>query len=187
MRAEVCFPVGALALAGGGFLVGLPVVAGFDVEAGEPGAEDGSGVDAGGEAAVVDEAVLVSGVAADDFLAGRVWTDVVEAFPEKNFVGLFIEWPVGIDAGVDEDVVRRDKHAFSFFEEIPMIVGDVLPPIAFDGGVVKCEGGAASGETPTRGDGFVKTGRKHEDFVIAAEEGAAMAFAEVDEELDDAA
>jgi len=112
---------------------------------------------------------------------------VIEAFPENYFIGLFVEVVIGIYAGVDENLMGGDEHSFGLFQKLPMFGRDMLPPVDSGQGVVGAERVASAGEAPGGSDRFVVTGHQRHDFVITAQESAAMAFAEVDEAFEDAA
>ena len=101
-------------------LVCLPKIARFDVQACQPSAFAGAGINAEGEAEIFDGAGLLATVTAHDLFAGAMGLDGVEEFPKEQKIRLLVQVEIGIDASVNEDVIFCFVESTGGFEEAPM-------------------------------------------------------------------
>jgi hypothetical protein len=103
--------------------VGLPVVTRLNVQAGEPPASAGVGVDADRVAEVERDMRLLCGMPADHDLAGLVRRWLAELLVDDGEGRLVTERQVRLKVGVDEDVGVRLEVGEVLAQELPVRFG----------------------------------------------------------------
>ena len=111
--------------------VGLEVVAGLDMEPGEPSAASDVGVDADGVAEVAGLMGFLSGVAADHGFARAMrsrWSveGMIELLMNQGVGDLLVGGHVGFEVGVDEDVTVGFDEGLIAEEEGPVFFRDIV-------------------------------------------------------------
>jgi len=106
-----------LILANFAFFIGLPILIGIDIQAGQPTAKDGASIDANSESDVLDETHGLGSVATDDSFAGFVTPHVSKALPEQHPVGLVIQIEIGSETSMHKDLFRGFEASHSLLEE----------------------------------------------------------------------
>lgn len=161
--------------------VGLPAGAVEEVEAGEPGASAGGGVEAEGAGGDPGDAVALGGVTADDGFAGDVADLSGEVLPKEDDVGLGREGHRGIHSGVNENVGVGFPEALGVIQKGPVLFGDVFERF----GTVGIHGGVASVHHPECGDlASLLAGIHHHDLMISTERDELCFLLESDQALD---
>lgn len=161
----------------------MPIVAGFEVEAGEPSAASGVGIDIDGVTEVERVVgIFLGGVADDHDFAGLVGEGRAKLFVDHREGVLLGEGDVVFKVSVNKDVGLGFEVGLSATKKFPMRFGDIVETI----GAIGIEGGtAAPGFEPMSEVGFVDA-RKEEFFlVVAVEKSDVVTFLEVEEEVDD--
>jgi len=152
-----------------------------EVEAGEPGASAGGGVEAEGAGGDPGDAGALGGVTADDGLAGDVADLSGEVLPEEGDVVLGRERLRGIHSGVNEDVSIGFPEALGVIQKGPVLFGDVIERF----GTVGIHGGVASVHHPECGDlASLLAGIHHHDLMISTERDELCFLLESDQALD---
>ena len=108
-------------------LTGLPVLAGFDVEAGEKALAVDPGVDTDRVSEVAGDALFLGCMPANDGLSRNVRGLPVEAVPEQGTLGLLVHRQHRVNRGVNEDVrVRFEGVEERVVEKLQMVRGDLV-------------------------------------------------------------
>ena len=100
--------------------VGLPVLIGINMEAGEPAATAWIGIDADGVAEVGRDVRLLGGVTTDHNLTRHVRFRGSKLLVNQSKRLLLIEWDVVFEIGVNEDVGVRFQIGSALSQELPV-------------------------------------------------------------------
>lgn len=153
------------------------------MEAGEPAAASGVGVDADGVSEIKRDVGFLCGVAADHDLAGLVGFGSAEFFVDESEGELPVNRGVGFKVGVHEDVGVGFVVGFVAEEEFPVGFRDVIEaarPVGLQ------SRSATPGFQPVCEIGMVDTGEEEFLLVVSGEAGDIELLFQVDDEVDDA-
>lgn len=161
--------------------VGLPVVAGLDMEAGEPAAAADVGIDVDGVSEVQGEVgSFLGSVATDHDLSGLVGKRRAEFLVNQGERMLLRNGNVVLKVGMHKDVGLGLVVGLGVADELPVGFGDgVHASIGFQGLP------AAPRLKPMGEVGVIDPGKEKLLLVVSVQEGGSVFFLDADEELDD--
>lgn len=164
--------------------IGLPVVAGFDVKAGEPAASSDISIDIDGVSQVERKVgSFLSGVAANHDLSGLMGKGGPKLFVDEGERVLLGDRNIVLEIGVNKNMALGFVIRLGVAQEIPVRFRNGSETV----GRVGIEGGpAAPGFQPMGEIGLIDRGEEELFLVIAVKKGGVELFPEANEKLDHA-